>query len=65
MSSFCQLELTALAEALELYENLHDVLGRVEIYPGVEDGNRFYFEGVLLSGWIGYNEDGCAVFEVT
>lgn len=63
ISDFSKLELEALAQVVELYEKMIDTLGRVEMYPRYD---RFHIKSEVVpgyAGWIGYNEDGCIVFQ--
>jgi hypothetical protein len=56
-------ELSALAEAVELYEKILDVLGRVEAYPR---DHVLHVETEIQPGylgWIGYDESGTVTFQ--
>lgn len=56
-------EMAAISEAIDLWEKLYDVLGRVEARPrdGVLHIETEVEPGYL--GWIGYNEGGSVTFQ--
>lgn len=64
VSDLCKEELTALARAVELWDELFTVLGRIEARPGGDGVLHIETEvqpGYL--GWIGYGEGGSIVFQ--
>lgn len=63
MSSLSKEELTVLAEAVDLYEKLLGVLGKVEAYPR---DHKLHIQTEVQPGylgWLGYDESGTLVFQ--
>lgn len=63
ISDLSKEEMAALSEAVDLWEKIYEVLGKVEARPcdGVLHIDTEVQPGYL--GWIGYNEGGTVTFQ--